>query len=129
MAVMFPRLTQVIRREPGQYVDGNWIPPGEVELSEIPLSIQPASQSDYMRTQATLSGRRVTAMMRVYANLDANLRVAGYNEHPGDLVIYNGDRWLVIGSTRWDALNDADTSHCRYMIVLESEHAKGEVML
>lgn len=128
MSVFFPKVYQVIRRNPGSYVNGVWTPAGESQPLNIAINIQPASATDYDRLQAMSSGRRVTAMMRVYADLDANLNVAGSNDHPGDIIIYNDQRWLVIGSTRWDVFGNSDTGHMRYMITLEAEHSAGEVM-
>lgn len=127
MGVFFPRLYPVIRRGKGAYVNGVWTPAFETQAVELALNIQPASQSDYERVQAVASGRRVTAMMRAFANLDADLKVAGADDHPGDIVVYNQDRWLVIGSSRWDVFGD-ELDHVRYMLALEAEHAPGEVM-
>lgn len=127
MGVFFARSYEVIRRNPGQYVDGVWTPAFDAQAIELPMNIQPASENDYIRVQAVASGRRVTAMMRAFTNLDAELKVAGDN-HPGDIVLYNGQRWLVIGSARRDVLGDAESSHMRFMLALEAEHAAGEVM-
>lgn len=127
MAVLFPKTHGVIRRGQGAYVNGVWTPGGEPAVEILLANIQPASSGDYARLQAVAAGRRISAMMRCFTDLDANLKVAG-DDHPGDIVVYNGQRWLVIGSARWDSLDDADTSHCRYMLALEAEHAAGEVM-
>lgn len=128
MAVHFPKVHAVIRRTVGGYVNGIWTPAAESAQEPFVCNIQPASAGDYTRAQAVSSGRRVTAMMRLYAPVDASLKVAGDNGHPGDIVIYGGERWLVIGSARWDVMNDPDVSHMRYMIALEAEQGPGEVM-
>jgi hypothetical protein len=127
MAVFFPRIYQVIRRNPGAYVNGVWTPATDTASVDMPMNIQPASSSDYERVQAVASGRRVTAMMRAFAPIDADLKVAGTNDYPGDIVIYGDRRWLVIGSSRWDVLADPELDHIRYMLALEAEHAPGEV--
>lgn len=125
MPVLFPSLYQLIRREKGGYVDGVWTPAIELDVEDIALDIQPANDFDYARVQAISAGRRVTAMVTATAALDAGLHVAGSRGYPGDIVIYNDERWIVIGSARFDSLG-GDTGHCRYLMTLEIEHGAGE---
>lgn len=127
MAVLFPKIYKVIRRNNGAYIDGVWTPGVESKPEDIYLNIQPASIQDYQRTQAIFAGRRVSAMYRAFADIDAGLTVAGEDGHPGDIVIYNNERHLVIGKAIWNTLNSPITSHVRYMLVMESEHEAGEV--
>lgn len=127
MAVLFPKSYQVIRRGVGSYINGVWTPAPEEGSETLLANIHPASSADYERAQATLAGRRITAMKRCFTNIGANLRVAGGDGYPGDIVIYQGQRWLVIGSADWNSLGDADTSHMRYILALEAERGDGEV--
>jgi hypothetical protein len=84
-------------------------------------------RGDVERMEATASGRRTNNMVRAYADVDVELGVAG-NGHPGDIVLYDNTRWLVVGAARWDVLGDPDTSHRRYLLAEEAERAAGEVM-
>lgn len=127
MGVLFPKAYQVIRRGVGSYINGVWTPAPEEAPGPLLANIHPASSADYERAQATLAGRRITAMKRCFTDIGANLRVAGSDGYPGDIILYNGQRWLVIGSAEWNTLNDPDTSHFRYIITLEVEHGDGEV--
>lgn len=126
MAVLFRRIHRLIRRLPGSYVNGIWVPSVELPPQDIALNIQPADDRDYARTQAILSGRRVTAMVTATADLNANLNVAGDADWPGDIIIYNNRRWLVIGSATFDAIENSITNHMRYLLTLEAEHAAAE---
>lgn len=131
MTVLFPKTYQVIRRSAGSYVDGVWTPATESAAQPIELNIQPASVSDYNRLQAMPGGRRITAMVRAFADISAGLKVAGSglndSGYPGDIVIYKSKRWLVVGQSESDSLNDPDTSHMRYLLVLEVEHGADEI--
>lgn len=126
MVVFFRRIHKVIRRIPGEYINGIWNSATELPEEDIALNIQPASDSDYSRTEAILSGRRVTAMMTATSDIDADLKVAGDGDFPGDIIIYRNKRWLVIGSAPFDSLLGSITNHYRYMITLEAEHAAAE---
>lgn len=127
MSVMFRRIHKLIRRLPGQYTNGIWVPHIELGEEDIALNIQPATDYDYTRTQAILGGRRVTAMMTATSDLDANIHVAGDGNWPGDIIIYNNSRWLAIGSARFDAIPNSITNHMRYLLTLEAEHAAAEI--
>lgn len=127
MSVMFRRIHKLIRRSPGTYVNGIWVPAFEAGEEDIALNIQPATDYDYTRTQAILAGRRVTAMCTATADLNAGIHVAGDGDWPGDIIIYNGRRWLVIGSAVFDAIPNSITNHLRYLLTLEAEHAAAEI--
>ena len=127
MGVLFPKAHQVIRRSPGAFVNGEWRLPIESGAETLALNIQPPNNTDYTRLQAVAPGRRLSSMLIAYAGLDAGLKVAG-DSHPGDVVIYNGRRWLVIGESRWDSFDDPDTSHLVYALALEAEHSAGEAI-
>jgi hypothetical protein len=125
--MLFARPTQVIHRTGGAYVNGVWTAPLEPAPVTVALLIQPAMRGDVERMEATASGRRTNNMVRAYADVDVELGVAG-NGHPGDIVLYDNTRWLVVGAARWDVLGDPDTSHRRYLLAEEAERAAGEVM-
>ncbi len=127
MGVLFPKSHQVIRRNSGSFVNGEWRLPIEPGAEALAMNIQPANNTDYTRLQAVAPGRRLSSMLTAFADLDAGLRVAG-DGHPGDVVIYNGRRWLVVGESRWDSFEDPDTSHIVYMLALEAEHTAGEAI-
>lgn len=127
MGVLFPKAHQVIRRNPGTRINGEWTLAMEPGAETLAMNIQPPNNTDYTRLQAVAPGRRLSSMLTAFADLDAGLRVAG-DGHPGDVVIYNGRRWLVIGESRWDSFDDADTSHLVYFLALEAEHSSGEAI-
>lgn len=127
MGVLFPKAHQVIRRSPGSFVNGEWRLPFEPGVETLAMNIQPPNNIDYTRLQAVAPGRRLSSMLTAFADLGAGLRVAG-DGHPGDVVIYNGSRWLVIGESRWDSFDDPDTSHIVYALALEAEHSAGEAI-
>src|SRR5690625_4699780 len=98
--MLFRTPQQAYLKQPGHYDQGEWVE-GSLTPDTIQASIQPASQSDYDRMQATLGGRRVESMIRVYS--DQSLTPAGENLTNGDEIDWMGDRYLVIANSPWQS--------------------------
>lgn len=129
MAVHFPKQHYYLRRTESGFTDGRQNPPTVSAPIPFMANIQPASMSDYQRLEANAEGRRLAGVLRCYTDLEVDLKVAGENKgYPGDLVVYNSKRYLVIAVTRYDALEDVDTSHARYLLTPEIENSTGEVV-
>jgi len=128
MAVHFPKLYYYIRRTEAGFTGGRQNPPTQSQPIQLYANIQPASQSDYLRLEASGAGRRIASMLRCFTDLEVDLKVAGEQAgYPGDLVVVRNKQYLVIGCSRYDSLDDADTGHARYLLAREVEHASGEV--
>jgi hypothetical protein len=123
----FRKPVQVIRRRQGEYVRGVWTPAQEPEPDTVLLGIQPATAADYQQVEANPEGRRLGSMLRAYGPVENPLTAAGENERNGDLVLYRGAYWLVIGAHVRDTLG-RPVSHIRYLLAQEIEHGDGEVV-
>lgn len=122
---LFPRPYGLIRRGSGAYVDGIWTPAPEPGQATVLADVQPASTADYQRLEAMPGGRRTTNLLRLYC--DIQLAVAGDADHPGDLILIDGTRYLVIGRMDRHVLGLQGVSHWRYLLVPEIETVPGEV--
>lgn len=95
---------QAYRRQSGHYDQGQWVE-GSLTPETIQATVQPASQGDYDRMQATLSGRWVESMCRVYS--DINLEPAGFDMDGaptnGDEIDWQGQRYMVVGNSAWQS--------------------------
>jgi len=121
MATSFRRPLSVIRRTLGTFVQGVYVPAVEPAATGIMATVQPATAADYERMQAEQSGRRLDGLMRIYT--DDTLTPAGATaagQHPGDIAIIRGERYLVIGQHARDQLGTS-VSHNRYLAVREAE--------
>jgi hypothetical protein len=126
----FRRPHPVIRRLAGHYERGIWLNDDEQLPITVQMGIQPATAGDYERLQSTPGGRRFAALLRAYVDLDApTLMPAGESEAelPGDLVLYQGHRWLVIGRHTRDQLGTRGVSHIRYLLARQIEAGFEEV--
>ncbi len=128
MAVQFPKLYYYIRRTETGFIGAKQGVPSESQPIPLMANIHPASSGDYQRLEATSAGRRMDGMLRCFTDLEVDLKVAGETRgYPGDLVVYRNKRYLVAGSTRYDALDSADTGHMRYLLIREVEHSENEI--
>jgi len=118
----------VIRRFPGTYVQGVWQPYVEPFSVKIRLDIQPATVRQFQMVEALPEGRRNSQILCAFAAVGTNLKVPdAKTRHPGDLVVINGNRWLVIGRADFTSLGtQRATSHEVYIIQSEIEKATGE---
>lgn len=128
----FRKVVQVIRRSRGRYDRGIWLNADDPPPEPMLLGIQPAKADDYERLQSLPSGRQFMALKRAYADLDsAPLVPAGLGEGepelPGDLVLHEGARWLVIGRHTRDQFGSIGVSHVRYLIAREIQTGFAEV--
>lgn len=117
----------VIRRNPGTFVKGKYVPSATERQETVYASVQPSRIYDYSMLESQPGGRRYMTIYRFYT--DATLRVVepGDGGHPGDLVLYEGKRHVVVGVADRRLLQ-SEVSHGRYLIVSEVEHSGPEVM-
>lgn len=113
MPMLGERTWPLITRAAGEWVDGRWVEGQETE-STVQASIQPAKKEDYDQLQAMAEGRRVESAVRVYAR--SRLKVAGDSASNGDLVVYNGARYLVTAGSDWN-MGMRGVNHYRYLAV------------
>jgi hypothetical protein len=118
---------QVIRRRPGTWVKGEYVPSAVETAEGVMGSHQPSRIYDYSTLAAQPGGRRYTLLYRFYTNAELHPAKQGDNGHPGDLVMVDGERFLVVGVAEWRVLPGA-TNHGRYLITNELEHGTGEVV-
>lgn len=93
----------VYRSQPGQYVDGVYVPGGEIE-DTIMATVQAAAENAYARTEATIGGRTISALYNLYS--DTQLAAAGFDGQTlsgGDELAYRGKRYLIIASMPWQS--------------------------
>lgn len=110
----FRRPFRILRQNPGQYVQGVWVPGAQVEMG-ITASIQPVRTSDYDQLQALMGGSRVEHAIRIYTSdvllSDRTLDGAQYG---ADLVLYPAlpfppgypgpqHQYKVVGSAAWQS--------------------------
>jgi hypothetical protein len=129
MGVLFPKQYYYLRRTESGYTDGRENPPSVSAPIPLMANIHPASSSDYQRLEANPEGRRFSGVLRCYTDIDVDIKVAGEQKgYPGDIVIYNDKRYLAIAVSKYDSLDDVDTSHARYLLTPEIENSNGEVI-
>lgn len=121
----FRRPVQVIRRLPGGYVDGDYVPAPLPSPVTVQMGVQPATASDYAALEAMPGGRRGSEMRRGYTAIADALTAAGTNGLPGDLVLLDGDPWLIIGAPRRDVLGGG-ISHVRHLLVRHDDETEGQ---
>lgn len=81
----------VIRTLPGSYVNGVWVPGGEVP-EMIYATIQPLSDQDLINLPA---GRRASDMVKVYTKTRlTTVEDAGENKQP-DKILWDGDQYEI----------------------------------
>lgn len=117
----------VIRRGPGSFVRGVFVPSAEPAPTTIQASIQPAEAGDFQDAVADPAGRRYSA--RLCLRTASRLAVArpAPNAEPGDIVLHDGARWLIIGEQSWNVLG-RPVSHYAYLIIPEGEGGQAEGM-
>lgn len=127
MATSFRRPTQIVRRSMGYYdrVSGEYVKAVEPPSVSIMAAIYPATALDYDRTISELGGRRSGQLKRMVSDTFLNVATALGKGHPGDIVIHQNERWLVISRADNTVLGTS-VSHYRYLLARGIEHAEGE---
>lgn len=97
-------------RATGVWVDGPETP------GTILASVQPATLSDYDKMQNQIGGKRIERMVRIYTN--TRLNVAGENGTNGDILIWEGSRYIVSAVSPW---RTTPLRHYRYWAIKELE--------
>lgn len=110
------RTTQhVLKRGPGSFVQGRWINGAETPAT-ISASVQPANKSDYAHLVAQFDGRRISKAVRIYTG--DKLNAAGEDLKNGDILVWEGDRYIVTGESPW---RTTILAHYRYLAIKELE--------
>ncbi len=116
--ILFTKPYQVIRRGAVTYVEGIAQRAPESAPVTLQLNVQPAGGNS--RSAAADDD------MIAFGNAGAlNPRDAG-SRHEGDIVVVNGQRYIVTSADRWDAFGGAETAHDRYTLAQEIPKATGE---
>lgn len=106
---------QMMFRSPGQRVNGIWQEGAETP-GTIVASVQPSSLSDNDQLQNMLGGKRIERAVRIYTN--TRLNVAGENGSNGDILIWQGTRYVVSAVGQW---RTTPLRHYRYIAIKELE--------
>ena len=110
----FAKLHTVIRRGSGSYVDGVWTPPTDGPTTTMLLDLQPAKGDDVERVRSDIGGQSLTALLVGYGGTTNPLT-------EGDILVYGGQRYVVISAPPpRDALS-GDTGHVKYLFTRELE--------
>lgn len=107
------------RRSPGGYVGLDWVDGAETDLTLLG-SVQPATKGDYERLQNDFGGRRTGAAVRLYT--DQLLNVAGDDLNNGDVLVWEGDRYIIAAKSPW---RTTVLRHYRYLAIKEKEPDNG----
>lgn len=105
----------IMTRAPGQRVNGVWQDGAETPGTII-ASVQPASLSDNDQLQNMLGGKRIERAVRIYTN--SRLNVAGENGSNGDILIWQGTRYVISAVGQW---RTTPLRHYRYIAIKELE--------
>jgi hypothetical protein len=104
----------MLRRTPGaRDENGRWVEGGEVPGTFI-ATVQPAQKNDYDQLQTLPEGRRVERAVRIYTA--ERLNVAGEDASNGDILLWEGERYLVVAVSAW---RTTMLKHYRYLASLE----------
>lgn len=105
----------VMFRAPGSRASGRWVDGAETP-GKITASVQPATLSDYDTLQNQLGGKRIERAVRIYTA--TRLNVAGENSSNGDILIWQGARYVVSAVSQW---RTTPLRHYRYLAIKELE--------
>ena len=129
MATSFRRPIPVIQRTVGYFNDrdGSYVPAVEPDPVMIMGTTWPARASDYDRMEALQDGRKMNELRLMNCDTRLNtVKQGGVGEgHPGDVVLEDGARFLVIHERRHTILQSS-VSHYRYILEREISKAPGE---
>jgi hypothetical protein len=129
MATSFRKEYEVVSRLPGQWVDGHYWPErlDTGIIRKVMMSVQNPSAGDRNAIEALPLGQRVSRYIKVYT--DERLTPIGQlpGGHPGDVILADNRRYVVIGETNFNMLKqtrpNTPVSHFRYYAaeIIESE--------
>jgi hypothetical protein len=109
---LFPRNHQIIRVQPGGYVDGRWVPAVEAAPTTHSLHLQPANNVDIEMVQSMPGGQNISGLLRGYGGTTAPLK-------EGDILLYDNARWVVVSAPPARDVLGPDTAHVRYLFTRE----------
>lgn len=108
---------QIVKRASGSRdSNGRWVDGTAASTSTVLASVQPASAGDYDTLQALDLGRRIERSVRIYTA--ARLNVAGEDGHNGDILVWQGVRYVVMAVSPW---RTTALRHYRYLASKELE--------
>lgn len=121
----------VIRRSPGTYVNGLWVPAAEPASATVKLDVQPLTGGQSRLLESLPEGRRTAQTLIAYAAVGTGLKIADPgSREPGDILLIGGVRWLVVATGGLANLGTLrPTSHELYLVQREIEKAPGETPL
>ena len=102
--ILFGRPHQVIKRQGGAHVQGEWRPAVEPAPVTLPLNVQPAQGEDGDMICIADPGSLA----------------------PDDIVLVRGRRFIVGYIDAWDGFGGAETAHDRCVLNAEIPKAPGE---
>jgi hypothetical protein len=104
----------VRRRNPGSYVDGDWVPSGTYTDYEMIASIQPINGREL---EILPEGQRTKEAVRIYTKFGLQQAVEQQNVK-GDLVSYRGRQYEVHKVEPWEIASWDDLVHFKAIALL-----------
>lgn len=130
MTTSFRRPFTVMKRVAGYWQDGFYVQPDEQGTPTVVyMTIQMARQQDMIALEPLLEGRRNSKFIRIYTDTRLNPVAQEPNGNPGDLILYDGGEYLVIGEADYTFLKrtrSTPVSHFRYYAAQTIEHVLDE---
>jgi hypothetical protein len=132
MTTSFRKPFTVMKRAAGYWQDGFYHLPNEQGTPTVVyMTIQMARPQDMVALEPLLEGRRRSRVIRLYTDTRLNPVSQEPNGNPGDLVLYDGSEYLIIGEADYTFLKrtrQTPVSHFRYYAAETIEHAADEVV-
>jgi hypothetical protein len=132
MTTSFRRPFTVMKRVAGYWEDGFYYQPDEQgSPTTIYMTIQSPGSQDQVAMQPLLEGRRRARFIKIYTDTRLNPVSQEPGGNPGDLVLYDGGEYLVLGEGDYTFLQrsrNTTVSHYRYYAAETIEHAADEAV-
>ena len=118
----------VISRSPGMWHEGKYYPEQDGIPRNVPMTIQEPSAGDRNAIEALVNGRRAARYIKAYTDIKLNAVGQDPGGNPGDIIIFDGKRYLIIGEANFTMMRrqmgSNTVSHYRYYAaeVIENEN-------
>lgn len=118
----------VISRSPGTWHEGKYYPEQDGIPRNVPMTIQEPSTGDRNAIEALPLGRRDARYIKIYTDIRLNSVGQAPGGSPGDIVLVDGKRFLIIGESNFTfmrrQMGSNTVSHYRYYAaeVIENEN-------
>lgn len=109
----------VRRRDPGSYVDGNWVPAGSYTDFDIVASIQPIKGREL---ELLPMGQRTTEAVTIYTKSGLRPTIEK-QDVKGDLVSYKGRQYEVHKVEEWEFSWDGLAHFKAIALLVEDDNA------